>query len=50
MNFLQELQQEPEDWRNYLPMDIDTYCKLLKLVIEEIEKQDAVIFFRYYTL
>lgn len=36
-----ELRGEPEDWWNYLRMDTETYCRLLKLVTPHIVKQNT---------
>lgn len=41
INLLAELKLEPGDWFNYLRMDYDTYCTLLKLVAPLIVKQDT---------
>lgn len=38
---LREIRHEPNDWRNYLRMDIETYCRLLKLVTPYIEKKNT---------
>ena len=41
MRLLRELRDEPNDWRNYLRMDIDTYTFLLELVTPHIKKEDS---------
>lgn len=41
INLLDELKLEPGDWFNYLRMDYETYCTLLKLVSPLITKQDT---------
>lgn len=41
VKLLRELRREPEDWRIYLRMDIETYNFLLKLVTPEIMKQST---------
>ena len=41
INLLKELKLEPGDWFNYLRMDYETYCTLLKLVTPLIVKQDT---------
>jgi hypothetical protein len=41
VNLLWELRNKPEDWRNYLRMDRDTYLKFLSLVTPEIQKKDT---------
>ena len=41
VRLLSELRGEPEDWRNYLRMDIETYNNLLKLVTPHITKQNS---------
>ncbi|KAJ8939877.1 hypothetical protein NQ318_023217 [Aromia moschata] len=38
---LRELRDEPNDWRNYLRMDIDTYTYLLELVTPHIIKENT---------
>ncbi|XP_046682066.1 putative nuclease HARBI1 [Homalodisca vitripennis] len=40
---LRELRNEPNDWRNYLKMDEDTYIDLLRLVSPIILKNDTVM-------
>jgi len=40
-NLLKELLLEPGDWFNYLRMDYETYCTLLKLVTPLIRKQNT---------
>ncbi|CAH2002906.1 unnamed protein product [Acanthoscelides obtectus] len=42
-NLLEELRLEPDDWRNYLRMDEDSYVMVLKLVTPLIEKQDTIL-------
>lgn len=42
VNLLNDLRLEPNDWRNYLPMDEDTYIELLTLVMHYIKKQDVM--------
>lgn len=42
VNLLNDLRLEPNDWRNYLPMDEDTYIELLTLVVHYIKKQDVM--------
>ena len=41
IKLLRELRDEPNDWRNYLRMDIETYTHLLELVTPHIIKQDT---------
>lgn len=41
ISLLEELRFEPDDWRNYLRMDEDSYVILLNLVTPLIEKQDT---------
>lgn len=41
IRLLHELRDDPNDWRNYLRMDIDTYSYLLELVTPHITKQDT---------
>ncbi|CAI6376995.1 unnamed protein product [Macrosiphum euphorbiae] len=43
INLLRELRNEPNDWRNYLRMDEETYVELLKLVSPFIVKKDTVM-------
>ena len=43
VKLLQELTNEPNDWRNYLRMDEATYFQLLRLVSPLIEKRDTVM-------
>lgn len=43
VNLLRELACEPEDWRNYLRMDMTSYENLLKLVTPYIQKKDTVM-------
>ncbi|KAJ8971539.1 hypothetical protein NQ317_014971 [Molorchus minor] len=43
INLLEELRLEPDDWRNYLRMDEDSYTTLLTLVTPLIEKQDTIM-------
>lgn len=43
VNLLNDLRLEPDDWRNYLRMDEDTYIELLNLVTPLIKKQDTVM-------
>jgi hypothetical protein len=43
VNLLWKLRHEPEDWRNYLGMDTDTYLKLLLLVTPEIQKEKTLL-------
>jgi hypothetical protein len=43
INILKELRGEPEDWRNYVRMDVATYMKLLSLVTPETQKSDTVM-------
>ncbi|KAK9696759.1 hypothetical protein QE152_g31374 [Popillia japonica] len=42
-NSLEELRLEPDDWRNYLRMDENSYATLLKLVSPLIEKEDTIL-------
>lgn len=42
-NLLEELRLQPDDWRNYLRMDEDSYVMLLNLVTPIIEKQDTIL-------
>ncbi|XP_050303715.1 probable ATP-dependent RNA helicase DDX49 [Anthonomus grandis grandis] len=41
IKLLEELRLEPDDYRNYLRMDEDSYVLLLKLVTPLIQKQDT---------
>lgn len=41
INLLEELKLEPDDWRNYLRMDEDTYLELLILITPLIQHQDT---------
>jgi hypothetical protein len=41
INLLKELRSEPEDWYNYVCIDVATYMKLLSLVTPEIQKSDS---------
>ncbi|KAJ8937643.1 hypothetical protein NQ318_002157 [Aromia moschata] len=41
IRLLNELRSEPDDWRNYLRMDVETYMYLLNLVTPYIQKQDT---------
>lgn len=41
VRLLKELRGEPEDWRNYLRMNTETYNYLLELVSPHIEKQNT---------
>lgn len=41
VNLLRELRHEPEDLRNYLRMDMETYMYLLRLVTPDIQKQNT---------
>lgn len=41
VQLLKELRSEPEDWRNYLRMDVEAYNYLLELVSPYITKQDT---------
>lgn len=41
INLLKGLKLELGDWYNYLRMDYETYCTLLKLVTPLIVKQDT---------
>lgn len=43
INLLRELRNEPNDWRNYLRMDEETYVELLRLVSPFIAKKDTVM-------
>lgn len=43
VKLLKELQNEPNDWRNYLRMDEETYVELLSLVSPFIAKYDTVM-------
>nr|CAI5839350.1 unnamed protein product [Callosobruchus analis] len=43
VNLLKELRFEPNDFRNYLQMDEQTYLKLLAAVTPLIEKQDTIM-------
>lgn len=43
INLLNELRLEPDDWRNYLRMDEDTYIELLNMVTICIKRQDTVM-------
>lgn len=43
INLLEELRLEPDDWRNYLRMDEDSYVTLLALVTPLIKKQDTLM-------
>lgn len=43
INLLEELRLEPDDWRNYLRMDEDTYLELLSLVSPLIKHQDTIM-------
>lgn len=43
VKLLKELRNEPNDWRNYLRMDEDTYVELLGLVSPLIAKADTVM-------
>ena len=42
IDLLKELKLEPGDWFNYLRMDYETYCNLLKLVTHLIEKRHSL--------
>ena len=41
INLMEELRLEPDDFRNYLRMDEDTYVELLSMVTPLIAKQDT---------
>lgn len=43
INLLNELRSEPNDWRNYLRMDEDTYVELLEMVTPLIKKKDTIM-------
>lgn len=43
INLLEELRLEPDDWRNYLRMDEDSYVTLLKLVSPIIQKENTIL-------
>jgi len=43
INLLEELRLQPDDWRNYLRMDEDSYVMLLNLVTPIIQKQDTIL-------
>ena len=43
VKLLKELQNEPNDWRNYLRMDEETYIELLSLVSPFIRKANTVM-------
>lgn len=44
INLLRELRtHEPDNFRNYLKMDPETFCELLTLVAPYIQKQDTVM-------
>lgn len=43
INLIRELRNDPNDFRNYLRMDEDTYVLLLSLVSNTIQKQDTVM-------
>lgn len=43
INLLEELRLEPDDWRNYLRMDEESYLTLLNLVSPIIVKQDTIL-------
>lgn len=43
VKLLKELRNEPNDWRNYLRMDEETYIELLRLVSPFIAKADTVM-------
>ena len=43
VNLLHELRLEPDDWRNYLRMDGNTYLELSNLVTPLIEPKDTVM-------
>ncbi|KAK5650121.1 hypothetical protein RI129_001150 [Pyrocoelia pectoralis] len=43
VNLLQELRFEPDDWRNYLRMDEDSYVRLLTLVSPLTERKDTML-------
>lgn len=43
VNLIGELSREPDDFRNYLRMDEETYSFLLSLVSNTIQKQDTVV-------
>ena len=40
-NLMAELRCEPEDWRNYMRMDEDTYRSLLEMVGPLIQQEDT---------
>lgn len=41
VNLINELKLEPDDYRNYLRMDENTYLELLHLITPQIERQDT---------
>lgn len=43
INLLEELRLEPDDWRNYLRMDEETYVELLNMVTPLIKRQDTMM-------
>ena len=42
-NLIRELQDIPEDWKNYLCMNKETYLDLLERITPLIKKQDTVM-------
>ena len=40
---LEELRLHPDDWRNYLRMDEDTYLKLLNMVTPILQRKDTIM-------
>ena len=43
LNLIRELQDIPEDWKNYLRMDKENYLDLLERITPLIKKQDNVM-------
>ena len=43
VNLIRELQDIPEDWKNYLRMDKENYLDLLERITPLIKKQDNVM-------
>lgn len=43
VNLIEDLREDPEDWRSYLRMDETAYIELLRLVTPIIKKEDTVM-------
>lgn len=43
VNLIEDLREDPEDWRGYLRMDETAYIELLRLVTPIIKKEDTVM-------